>query len=333
MAKPEVILTGFADEGPVSKKAEEQLTLCRALGLSYYSVRFVDVGSGVKNVLKLDKEELKKLRQLNEAFEVKVSSIGSPLGKIKLVDMDDGTSNVFVDFRQYLKNDVRSACRAAHALGAKLIRGFSFYPPKGDDPRPYVGEAAERLGQIAALCEKEDLYFGLEVEANLVGRNGELEAALHKAVGSEHLYLVFDGANIVCQGYSTAATFDQYRKMRAGLGWLHIKDYKHTGKVRWRGHVDEEMLKHFVPADRGDVGHEAILRDLKSRLPALTAKLRRQGIPGFFLDLEPHLRGGGQFGGFSGPDGYGVALRSLCKVLDYVGIAYRLTEYEDLKKA
>ncbi len=55
MATPEVILTGFADEGPVSKLAEEQFTMLRALGMSYYSPRFIDMGSGVKNVMQLTK--------------------------------------------------------------------------------------------------------------------------------------------------------------------------------------------------------------------------------------------------------------------------------------
>jgi hypothetical protein len=48
------------------------------------------------------------------------------------------------------------------------------------------------------------------------------------------------------------------------------------------------------------------------------------------MDLDPHLKGGGQFGGFSGPDGFGVALRNLCKVLDYVGIDYQLRDYDSL---
>ena len=48
-----VIISGFADEGPVNKKAEEQLTMLAALGMSYYSLRFVDVGQGVKNVMQL----------------------------------------------------------------------------------------------------------------------------------------------------------------------------------------------------------------------------------------------------------------------------------------
>lgn len=328
----EVLLSGFADEGPVSKRAEEQLTLCRALGLSYYTLRFVDVGGGVKNVMQLSDEEVERLRRLHAEFEVQVSSIGSPIGKVKLRDVEDGTSNVFVPFESYLQQTVRRAVELAQAFETRLIRGFSFYPPKGHDPWDYVEEAAERLRAIVELCAEAGVFYGMEVEANLVGRNGDLQWALYERVNHPHLLLVFDGANLVCQGYSSEETFAQYERMKPGLGWMHIKDYRRTPGVEWKGYVDEEMLRHFVPADRGDVGHERILRDFKTMLPELTARLQAQGIPGVFLDLEPHLKGGGQFGGFSGPDGFGVALRALTRVLDYVGIRYHLTDYEDLRK-
>ena len=52
-----------------------------------------------------------------------------------------------------------------------------------------------------------------------------------------------------------------------------------------------------------------------------------------FVDLEPHVRGGGQFGGTSGPDGMGVALRGLCRVLDRVKVGYHLRDYADLLAA
>ncbi|GIT30661.1 MAG: hypothetical protein Ct9H300mP1_27070 [Planctomycetaceae bacterium] len=58
-----------------------------------------------------------------------------------------------------------------------------------------------------------------------------------------------------------------------------------------------------MPADVGDAGHDLLLRELKGRLPELEAKMVGMGAPGFFLEVEPHLKGGGQFGGFSGPDG------------------------------
>ena len=57
-----------------------------------------------------------------------------------------------------------------------------------------------------------------------------------------------------------------------------------------------------------------------------------RGVPGVFLDLEPHVKGGGQFGGFSGPDGFGVALRALCRVCDDAGIGYQLRQFSDIQK-
>ena len=121
--------------------------------------------------------------------------------------------------------------------------------------------------------------------------------------------------------------------MKTGLGWLHIKDYLFPRQMDKGGHVDEDKMKNFVPADLGDSGHERILRDFSAMIPALEEKLKSRGIPGVFLDLEPHLKGGGQFGGYSGPDGMGVALRSLCQTLDFVGIAYHLRDFSDIRAA
>ena len=329
----EVILTGLADEGPVSKRAEEQLTMCRALGLSYYSVRFIDLGGGVKNVMQLTDEEVRKLQKLHADFEMRVSSVASPIGKVKLRDVEDGTSNRYVPFERYLKEDVARAIELAQAFETKLIRGFSFYPPRDEEPEEHLPQAVEQLRAIAEACGQAGVYYGLEVEANLVGRNGELERALFDQVNHPNLGLVFDAANMVCQGYDADETFRQYEAMKPGLLWAHIKDYRIPARTeRQKGYVDEDAMVHFCPADRGSADHRRLLGDLKQHLPALAEKLRQRGIPGFFLDLEPHVKGGGQFGGFSGPDGFGVALRALCRVLDDVGIGYHLTEFDELRR-
>ena len=197
----------------------------------------------------------------------------------------------------------------------------------------WADEAADRLGRIAEACHRSDLTFGLEVEANLVGQTGELLAEIHRRVNHPALVLVFDAANLVVQGFSTAEVFAQWEAMKPGLGWVHIKDYRKVSSRARGRHVEEDTLANFVPADLGAGGHDKILADLRGMLPALSKRLERRGIPGVFLDLEPHVRGGGQFGGTSGPDGMGVALRSLCRVLDGAKVGYHLRDFEDLLAA
>ncbi|MHC4178141.1 MAG: sugar phosphate isomerase/epimerase family protein [Planctomycetota bacterium] len=331
--RPRVILSGFADEAANHKTAVEQFAAFAALGLQYYSIRFVDAGKGIKNVMALSRSEIQTVRHLQDEYGLNVSSIGSPIGKVKLRNVDDGTKNAYVPFKRYLGREVNKACELAHAFETKLIRGFSFYHPKGADPRDHLPQVVDQLGQIAEACHRSDLTFGLEIEANLVGQDGHILAEIHRQVNHPAMMLIFDAANVLCQGYPPAGVFEQYRAMRAGLGWLHIKDYRNPEPVTRGGHVDEDALANFVPADRGDTAHEVILRDFSRVLPKLERKLRRRGIPGVFLDLEPHLKGGGQFGGFSGPDGMGVALRGLCRVLDYVGIDYHLRDFDDVQAA
>ena len=331
--KPRVILSGFADEAAHEKTAVQQFAAFAAIGLQYYSIRFIDVGSGIKNVMKLTVPEIQKIRQLQNEYGLNVSSIGSPIGKVKLVDKEDGTKNAFIPFKKYLSQDVKRVCELAHAFETKLIRGFSFYHPKGSDPREYLAQAVDQLGQVAEACHRSDLTFGLEVEANLVGCTGELLADIYRQVNHPAMVLIFDGANVVVQGFKPHEVFEQYVAMKPGLGWLHIKDYREPGPLEKGGHVNEDKLANYVPSDRGDAAHERILRDFAQILPSLERKLRRRGVPGVFVDLEPHVKGGGQFGGFSGPDGMGVALRSLCRVLDYAGIDYHLRDFDDVKAA
>lgn len=328
-----VLLSALADESAFDLMAVEQFTAMAALGLEYYSLRFIDVGKGIKNVMDLTKSEIQKVRRLEDRYGLNVASIASPIGKVKLVDQPDGTKNKFVPFKKYLQKDVAKACERAHAFETKLIRGFSFYPPKGESPEDFLEQAVDQIGQIAECCHRSDLTFGLEVEANLVGQNGMLLAEIHRRVNHPALVLVFDAANLLVQGFSTREVFSQWEAMKPGLGWVHIKDYRNV-KASMRGqHVNEDMLAHFVPADRGAGGHVKILKDLQKMLPSLTRRLKRRGIPGVFLDLEPHVRGGGQFGGTSGPDGMGIALRSLCGLLEKTGVKYHLRDFDDLLAA
>ena len=52
---PSVILSGFADEAANQKTAVQQFSAFAALGLQFYTIRFIDAGNGVKNVMQLTK--------------------------------------------------------------------------------------------------------------------------------------------------------------------------------------------------------------------------------------------------------------------------------------
>ncbi|MFY8221651.1 MAG: sugar phosphate isomerase/epimerase, partial [Pirellulales bacterium] len=92
MAQPaRVLLSALADEAAFHLSAVEQFTALAALGLEYYSLRHIDVGKGVKNVMKLTLPEIQKLRHLEDEYGLNVASIASPIGKVKLVDKPDGT--------------------------------------------------------------------------------------------------------------------------------------------------------------------------------------------------------------------------------------------------
>jgi len=328
-----VVLSAFADEAANTRTVTEQMAVLAALGLQYYSPRFLNVSGEVKNIMQLGKDELKTVRRLQGEYGLKVTSIGSPIGKVKLRDVDDGSHNRYVPFASYLKNDVASAIERAGVLEARMIRGFSFYHPRGTDPRGHLDQAADQIRAIVEKCAAANLIYALEVEANLVGQNGVLMAELARRVNLRNLVCIFDGGNISSQNLDCVRCFAEYAAMRKHLGYFHIKDYRIDPALAWTGVVDEERLKNFVPADRGDSGHEAILRDLREHLPALEKKMIRLGLPGVFLELEPHLKGGGQFGGFSGPDGMGVACRALCRLLDYVGIGYQLRTFDHIRAA
>lgn len=330
MSKAEVILSGFADEGPVSKRAEEQLTMMAALGMSYYTIRFIDVGEGVKNVMALTDAEIGKLQQLHKDFGVGVSSIGSPLGKVKLLDRDDGTENRYVPFDEYLKNDVQRAIDLAGAFDTKLIRGFSYYHPHGEDPWQYLDQAAEQLGQIVEACGKAGVVYGLEVESNLVGADGETLIALYEKINSPYTGIIMDVGNMESMGQSPEQAYAQYVKTRPGMGWIHIKGFNAPADDAMLKDAEKRGLTRFIPVDRGDAGHEMVLRDFRSLVPDLHEKYRKLGVPGVFIDLEPHVKGGGQFGGVSGVDGFGVAFRSLCRLLDYLEYDYSLKGYTDI---
>jgi len=326
-----IILSGFADESALTKSPVEMFAVMAALGLRYYTPRFFRLDpADTANVVKLRPGAVAHIAELQGDYGLTASSIGTPLGKTRLIEDDPGAKDPFVPLAEVLEQ-TKLDCEIAQALGAKLIRGFNFYPPAGDDPKKHMSQVVDWTGQIVDVCDVVGCTYAGEVEARLTSRTGALLSEIHEKVGRDGFVTCPDLGNIHCQGYTPDEVVEQAKLLVPSMGLFHVKAYDVNGPMpAQRGQVDENALKAFVPADHNDY-HLRVMRYLSAHLEQIGARLKKRGIPGLFVDLEPHLKGGGQFGGFSGPDGMGVALRAFCKVCDQAKVGYDLRTFDDVR--
>lgn len=333
-APARVILSGFADEVSETKDPREQLAVTAALGLQWYSPRFLDMdGSGAPcNVVYLSDPHLKALADLQRFYGVRPTCVGTAVGKTRILDIDDGSGIPFLPLSKVL-DLTRRACTAAHELeGAPAIRGFTFYPPRGAAKEPYLPAAVDYCGRIADICQCEKIVYAAEVEAHLVGCNGWLLHEIWRQVNNPYFRLVLDVGNLQCQGYDNESILEQARLLAPALSHMHVKAYVGP-RPSVVGDVDEDALKHFVPVDHPGDCHHDVLYELMGWLVRLHSVLLDLGLPGFSLELEPHVTAGGRLGGSSGPGGFGVALRAVCLLLDRLGIEYHLRDFRDVQTA
>lgn len=237
-------ITGFSDE--ISEKIDVQFAHIKSLGIEYFEPRGVD-GT---NVADLSDEQVAFLKERMDKEGIKVSSIGSPIGKIKITD----------EFEPHLDKLAR-VIEIAKKLGTKYIRVFSYYIDKGDDLEKWHDEVIYRMKKMAELAEKEGVILLHENEKDIWGELPCQCDRIIREVNSPALKAVFDPANFIQAGAKPYP--DAYAVMKPHIEYMHIKDALENG--------------HVVPAGYGIGGIESILADLKA-----------SGWKGF-LSLEPHL--------------------------------------------
>ena len=274
-----VILTGFADE--ISPDPQAQLAALAAESITHLELR----SAWSVNVADFTGEQLAEFRAATDDAGVRVSAIGSPIGKIAIQ----------APFGPELERMRRVADMAAE-LGTTIVRVFSFFMPAGEPPERHRGQVIERMGALARIAEERGLILAHENEKGIYGDVPDRCADLITAVGSPALQATFDPANFVQCGVRPFS--DAYGLLRPHLAYLQVKDaLAATGEV--------------VPAGQGD-----------GQLPEMLAALREEGFAGF-MSLEPHLAQAGRFGGFSGPQEFVRAAQALKFMLNEQGISWR----------
>ena len=108
-----IVISGFADE--IDPKLDEQLKVVTGLGMNYISLRAAD-GKGIADYTVEEAKE--SLLPRLQAAGVKVSSLGSPIGKVGIED-EEG-------FEKQLAQ-LDTLCQICQVLDCRYIRMFSFY--------------------------------------------------------------------------------------------------------------------------------------------------------------------------------------------------------------
>lgn len=238
-------ISGFSDE--IDAKVDVQFEVLNKLGMKYFEARGVEG----KNISKLSEEELCQLKEKMDCWGIKVSSIGSPIGKVKLEEPFEPHFELF-----------KRVVAVAKTLDTKYIRVFSFYHDGGEvwtsEERT---EVMARLRNMIDYAREQGVVLLHENEKDIYGDTADRCADLMKELYCDNFKAVFDPANFVqCEQDTKYA----YRLLKDYIVYMHIKDALYDG-----GKV--------VPAGFGDGNVPYILEDLFAN-----------GYDGF-LSLEPHL--------------------------------------------
>jgi len=271
-------LSGFIDE--ISNDFSEQCKVAAGLGLRYVEVRSA---WGI-NILDLDDAQLATVRETLAEHGLKVSSIGSPIGKISIDD----------EFPPHLER-MRHAVEVAKTLEAPYIRLFSFFIPEGSDPDSWRDEVLSRMSALADAATDSDVILVHENEKEIYGDIPRRCLEIVTSVSSPKLQLAWDPANFVQVGVRPFS--EGYSMLRPHLGYIQIKD--------------------ALLADASVVVAGAGDGEVRETVRAL----RADGFDGFF-SLEPHLGEYTAFGALSGAELFTKAWKAFTDILTSEGIQY-----------
>ena len=241
----EWIISAFADEH--SKSLTGQIAALREHGLHFIEPRFI----GDKNVADLSTAEAKEVKKQLADGGIRVSAVGSPLGKINLAD----------DYAAHLEK-ARRVFETANILETPRVRMFSFYLHEGKSRTECRGEVIEKLGGLLELAERFDVILCHENEAKIYGQDPEHCLDLLETFGGK-LRCVFDMGNFVLDGCAPWPA--AYEMLKGYIEYFHIKDALAAGAI--------------VPAGCG----EAHIRDI---LHTYKAEFQKDVL----LSIEPHLQ-------------------------------------------
>ena len=236
-------ISGFSDE--IDSCVTTQFEALNRLNIKYFEPRGID-GT---NISKITDEQLTELKAKMDKYGIKVSSIGSPIGKVNIED----------DFEEHFELYKR-VVYIAKTLESKYIRMFSFYTKEGDWNDEKRAEVFRCLKIMIEYAKENDIVLLHENEKDIYGDIVDRCADLMDNLYCDNFKAVFDPANFVQSAQDTKYA---YEKLNKYVEYMHIKDSRADGRV--------------VPSGMGEGNVEYVLKNLFNN-----------GFNGF-VSLEPHL--------------------------------------------
>lgn len=272
-------LSAFADEVTDEFKAQVEYLASEQIG--YIEPRFINK----KNIMELTKSELMEARKMLREFGIKVSAIGSPIGKVRLDE----------PFEPHL-DKFKHAIDLAIFFETPYIRMFSYYPPEGKNINDYRSHVLERLAKQADIISGTEVTMVHENEAGIYGHTAQNCVDIIEAIGSPKIRLAYDPANFVWGEKITNNVETCFSIMKPYVVHVHIKDWKlgskDTGSIPGQGDGQiKELLQELVV-------------------------MKYDGC----LTMEPHLKVGGQFGGTTGSALFSRAIEAVREIASEVGL-------------
>lgn len=272
-------LSAFADE--VTDNFLKQVKYLAKENVGYIEPRFINK----KNIMNLTQNELNEAKKMLQDYGLKVSAIGSPIGKVKLDE----------SFEPHL-DKFKHAVELARFFETPYIRMFSYYAPEGKNIDDYREQVMERMCAKVEIIENTDVVMVHENETGIYGHNAENCVDIVKTVDSPKLRLVYDPGNFVWGQKITNNVESCWPLMKPYVVHVHIKDWK------------------LGSAEVGSIPGEG-----DGQIKELLAELAEMNYDGC-LTMEPHLKAGGQFGGDTGPKLFSRAISAVRKLSDEVGL-------------
>ncbi len=245
MAERKYLLSGFADE--IDTDLDKQISVLEECEMSYLVLR----SCYGKNISEYTLEEARPIKAKLDEHGLKVSSIGSPIGKIEMTD----------DFEKHFEL-YKHVVELAHLFETPYIRIFSFFMPEDEDPATYREQVMANLQRMITYAAEQDIVLLHENEKAIYGDSVSRCEDLMRTLACDNFKQAFDFANFVQCGEDP---LEAYQVLKPYIGYVHIKDARKSDHV-------------IVPAGEGDGSISEIVQLLKA-----------ENYHGFF-SLEPHLQ-------------------------------------------